>query len=91
MPGTRFRYLGLLAFLGVSVRCQAPGSAASFASVPQGSHQVPGTRFRCLGLLAFPKVPFRCQAPGSRDSASKRVVLEIHVCRPVGIDIDEQA
>jgi len=33
----------------------------------------------------------RATRPGSRDSASKRVVLEIHVRRPVGIDVDEQA
>ncbi len=59
MPGTRFRYLGLLAFPKVPLRCQAPGSATP---------QVPGTRFRYLGLLAFPKVPLRCQAPGSAAS-----------------------
>jgi hypothetical protein len=42
-------------------------------------------------LLVHLHIDHRATRPGSRDSASKRVVLEIHVRRPVGIDVDEQA
>ena len=42
-------------------------------------------------LLFHLYIDLRATRPGSRDSASKRVVLEIHVRRPVGIDVDEQA
>jgi hypothetical protein len=42
-------------------------------------------------LLVHLHKDHRATRPGSRDSASKRVVLEIHVRRPVGIDVDEQA
>jgi hypothetical protein len=42
-------------------------------------------------LLVHLHIDLRATRPGSRDSASKRDVLEIHVRRPVGIDVDEQA
>jgi hypothetical protein len=38
-------------------------------------------------LLVHLHIDHRATRPGSRDSASKRVVLEIHVRRPVGIDV----
>jgi hypothetical protein len=38
-------------------------------------------------LLFHLHIDHRATRPGSRDSASKRVVLEIHVRRPVGIDV----
>jgi hypothetical protein len=38
-------------------------------------------------LLVHLHKDHRATRPGSRDSASKRVVLEIHVRRPVGIDV----
>jgi hypothetical protein len=38
-------------------------------------------------LLVHLHIDHRATRPGSRDSASKRVVLEIYVRRPVGIDV----
>ena len=38
-------------------------------------------------LLFHLHIDHRATRPGSRDSASKRVVLEIYVRRPVGIDV----
>jgi len=38
-------------------------------------------------LLVHLHIDHRATRPGSRDSASKRVVLEIHVRRPVDIDV----
>jgi hypothetical protein len=42
-------------------------------------------------LLVHLHIDLRATRPGPRDSASKRIVLEIHVRRPVGIDVVEQA
>jgi hypothetical protein len=38
-------------------------------------------------LLVHLHIDHRASGPSSRDAASKRVVLEIHVRRPVGIDV----
>jgi hypothetical protein len=38
-------------------------------------------------LLVHLHIDHRASGPGPRDSASKRVVLKIHVRRPVGIDV----
>ena len=42
-------------------------------------------------LLFHLHIDLRATRPGSRDSASQGIVLESHVRRPVGIDVDEQA
>jgi hypothetical protein len=38
-------------------------------------------------LLVHLHIDHRATRPGSRDAASERIVLEIHVRRPVGIDV----